>query len=280
MTRKQEPHHPSPTKPPPHAIAEPRERAERRIDASRGGSECATLRRVSTGVADEGAGATQPTWHGWLVGHLEPGERLGEILFGLVMVLTFTLGAGLSVPEGQEGVRELLVAAIGCNVAWGLIDAAIYVMNRMSERGRRLRLARGIRAAASPAAGLALVRRELDPVVAPLAGAELRERLYAEVRERVAETAVERNRLRSEDLYGAIASFWLVFLSAIPAALPFALLSNPRLALRVSNLLLLCLLFLVGWRWAGYTGASRAATGLAMLGIGLALVGVAIALGG
>jgi hypothetical protein len=35
--------------------------------------------------------------------HLDPGSRLGEILFGLIMVLTVTLAAGFSVAEGRRG---------------------------------------------------------------------------------------------------------------------------------------------------------------------------------
>jgi hypothetical protein len=50
--------------------------------------------------------------------YLDPASRLGEVLFGLIMVLTMTLTAGLTVAEGTEGVRQLLLAAIGCNVAW------------------------------------------------------------------------------------------------------------------------------------------------------------------
>ena len=59
---------------------------------------------------------------------LDPIERLSEILFGLIMTLTFTLGAGLTIQEeGREGARQLLIATIGCNIAWGVIDGVFYV---------------------------------------------------------------------------------------------------------------------------------------------------------
>jgi len=51
--------------------------------------------------------------------YLDPASRLGEILFGLIMVLTVTLTAALTVAEDKAGVRRLLLAAIGSNVAWG-----------------------------------------------------------------------------------------------------------------------------------------------------------------
>ena len=50
--------------------------------------------------------------------------------------------------------------------------------------------------------------------------------------------------------------------------------------MRVSNAILIGLLFYVGQAWAAYTGASRWGTGLLMVTLGVALVLVAIALGG
>jgi hypothetical protein len=88
-------------------------------------------------------------WYRRFVEHLDPGERMGELLFGLIMVLTFTLGAGIEL-GGREEARELLIAVLGCNTAWGIIDAALYLMGRLSERGRLHRLARSIRAAPPP----------------------------------------------------------------------------------------------------------------------------------
>jgi hypothetical protein len=72
--------------------------------------------------------------------YLDPASRLGEILFGLIMTLTVTLSAGLAMDEGRAGVRQLLAAAIGCNLAWGIIDAVMYVMNCITVRSGKRRL--------------------------------------------------------------------------------------------------------------------------------------------
>ena len=71
--------------------------------------------------------------------YLEPADRLNEILFGLVMVLTFTLTAGLTIEDGPDAARELLIATVGCNIAWGIIDGAMYLMGTLLERSRRAR---------------------------------------------------------------------------------------------------------------------------------------------
>jgi VIT1/CCC1 family predicted Fe2+/Mn2+ transporter len=72
----------------------------------------------------------------------------------------------------------------------------------------------------------------------------------------------------------------LVFLSCLPAAAPFFVISEPTRALRVSNFLLVAMLFFVGWKWAEYAHTNRLVSGLAMMTIGLVLVGVAVLLGG
>ena len=49
---------------------------------------------------------------------LDPMERVSEILFGLIMVLTFTCSFSV-LRAGREDVREMFIGALGCNLAWG-----------------------------------------------------------------------------------------------------------------------------------------------------------------
>ena len=50
----------------------------------------------------------------------EPGDRLPEILFGLIMVLTSTGSLRVATADLLE-VRDILISAQGCSIAWGLI---------------------------------------------------------------------------------------------------------------------------------------------------------------
>jgi hypothetical protein len=212
--------------------------------------------------------------------YLDPASRLGEILFGLIMVLTFTLTAGFAVDEGRAGVRELLLAAIGCNIAWGVIDAVMYVMNCITVRSGKMRLVLAVQRAPDPGTALALVQAEIEPELQSLLDPEESEALSRSVLHHISRAQVTKTVLTKDDLYGALACFVLVFFSCLPAALPFFVFSQPHFALRVSNFLLVVLLFLVGQKWAQYAGVSRLASGSIMVLIGLALVGVAVLLGG
>jgi VIT1/CCC1 family predicted Fe2+/Mn2+ transporter len=212
--------------------------------------------------------------------YLDPASRLGEILFGLIMVLAVTLTAGLTVAEGREGARQLLLAAIGCNLAWGIIDAVMYIMNCVTVRSGKVRLVRAVQSASDEQSALALIQQEIEPELQELLDSQQADALSRSVLKHIAQAKIATKALTKDDLYGALACFWLVFVSCLPAAVPFFIFSQPRFALRVSNFLLLVMLFLVGQKWAQYAGTNRFAAGSAMVTIGLILVGVAILLGG
>ena len=66
---------------------------------------------------------------------LDPFDRVSEVVFGVLMAMTF-IGA-LSVAEaGQGEVRKVMVAALGCNIAWGLTDGIMYLVAVLTERSR------------------------------------------------------------------------------------------------------------------------------------------------
>ncbi|MFO1407481.1 MAG: hypothetical protein U1F08_08125 [Steroidobacteraceae bacterium] len=214
--------------------------------------------------------------------HLDPGTRMGEILFGLIMTLTFTLGAGLVLEqEGREGARALLLATIGCNVAWGLIDGVFYVLGRVFERGRRARTAAAVRAASTAEDAERLVAAELDAALEPVSDEPERRALYGSIARRLAAAAPPDATVTRSDLLGGFWAGWLVFACSFPAAIPFFFIDDPRTALRVSNLLLIALLAVVGWRAGREANARRPwATASSFVVAGLLLVCAAIALGG
>ena len=75
---------------------------------------------------------------------LDPIERACEILFGVIMVLTFT--GSISVAEGAATeTRTVLAAAIGCNLAWGIVDAAMYLLANFATRARGLAVLQALR---------------------------------------------------------------------------------------------------------------------------------------
>ena len=212
--------------------------------------------------------------------HLEPGESLGEILFGLIMTLTFTLGAGMMVRDDPNAARDLLIATIGCNVAWGFIDGAFYVSGQIFERARMARIGERVRHADTEEAAASIVAQEFEELVGLTVAADERADLFRRMARHVRASESRPRGLTVQDFYGAVASFWLVFFASIPAAVPFLFIHEEWIALRVSNAILILLLFAAGYGWARYTTLRPWLTGLTFMVAGLALVGIAISLGG
>ena len=215
--------------------------------------------------------------------YLDPASTLGEVLFGLIMTLTFTLGAGIIIEdEGREGARQLLIALIGCNIAWGLIDGVLYLAGQLFDRSRLRRVGQAVRGAADQRSAVTVVAGELDELLDHVTSPAERQELYARIATNLRSGASppRPNTISRADIVGAFTSFWLVVVSSIPAAIPFLLFDDARFALRVSNAILLAMLFVIGYWCARYTVAKPWLVGLALLVGGIALVVVAIALGG
>jgi hypothetical protein len=217
---------------------------------------------------------------GFFATHLDPGGIFGEILFGLIMVLTFTLGAGLTAEDGPEGVRMLLIAALGCNIAWGVIDGAMYVMGCLLDRGRRNRMLVALKDVTDEAAALQIMEDELEGPLTSLLTPTERQAAYRDIWRISARAQPDKPKITKDDFMGGVASALLVILTALPGAIPFVFMDDKLQSLRASNGILLGLLFFCGYFWAKYTGVNRILAGLAMTLIGVVLVVAAILLGG
>jgi hypothetical protein len=208
---------------------------------------------------------------------LDPSERIAEVVFGLIMVLTFT--GSLSIAEaGRAEVRAMLIGALGCNFAWGIIDGVLYLMGAFAERGQGLQTYRLVRTTTDAAQGQRLIADTLPPLVASVLRPEelemVRERLLA------LPDAPPTARLQRAEWRGALGVFLLVFLSTFPVAIPFIVMRDPTTALRVSNGIAITMLFIAGVAYARAVGRSPWRVGIGMVVLGGVLVALTLALGG
>jgi hypothetical protein len=208
---------------------------------------------------------------------LNPVDRISEMLFGLFMALTF-VGAVSVAGRGQDEVRMLFVTAFGCNIAWGLVDAVMYLVRTATERGRQVRLAHAVRNAADEKNGRDLVRRELVALFPRATTDEQAEMIRARI---VALDAVPaKPELDSRDALAAVAIFLIVVAATFPVVLPFAIFTDVETAKWASRGLSLGMLFAGGLALGNYAGYGSWKAGLMMVGLGTALTVAIVALGG
>jgi len=172
----------------------------------------------------------------------------------------------------------MFVAALGCNLAWGLVDAVMYLVRTVTDRGKSLTLVRSVRAAPDAETGRKVIACSLSRVMAGLVSPAEIEAIRGRI---VALASVpERPTLKRDDLLAAAAIFLIVVASTFPVVLPFMLLDDVGMAKIVSSALALAMLFCGGLALGRYAGYGSWKVGSMTVGLGTALVLAINALGG
>lgn len=207
---------------------------------------------------------------------LDPIDRISEILFGLIMAVTI-VGSLSIASTGQQEVRTATKAALGCNLAWGLVDAVMYLLRTVTERTHNRVVAQQIVSADIDTAHR-MIARSLPAHIAAISGPDeiegMRRRLLAL---QFTGSAV----LRRRDYAEALGVFSLVVIATFPVVLPFLLTSNVAVAIRISRAGTVVMLFLTGVALGHYAGHVKPLrTGFVMAALGAALIAAVMALGG
>jgi len=208
---------------------------------------------------------------------LNPLDRGAEILFGLIMALTFTCSIGIANREPTE-IRQLLIGAIGCDLAWGLVDATMYLIGILATKNRNKTIFDAVRNSQHSKKASEYISDALPSVIVSALGKEGLEEIQKKLinlPDRPLDV-----RLKVADLKNAIAIFFLIFISTFPVVIPFVFIDDTKVALRVSNLIAIGMMFLCGWSVAKYVGFDKWRMSIAIILIGVILVAITIALGG
>ena len=205
---------------------------------------------------------------------LDPIDRFTEVVVGVIMAMSFTgtvsMGSG-----GEQDIHKLLYAGIGSNVAQGVVDAVMYVITSVADRGWAYRLVGAIGTAKDAEAGRGIVAENLPDGLSDILPTSVLEGIRTAVADDASKAP--RPRVERDDLTGALAVCLLVVLATLPVTLPFVFLSDVTLALRVSQGIGLAMLFLNGSALGHYAGFGKWRSGFGMLAIGVALVGLVTA---
>jgi VIT1/CCC1 family predicted Fe2+/Mn2+ transporter len=206
---------------------------------------------------------------------LDPIDRISEILFGLLMAVTI-VGSLSIATAGRDEVRTVLVGALGCNLAWGLVDAVMYLIRQLTEKTRKQALVRRLQGA-DGATAHRIIASELPAGMTPLLGPEELGAMHA----RLLALPVSRARLDGADFLAAFGVFLLVVVATFPVVLPFLLVNDLPTAMKFSRYITVAMLFAAGHGLGRHAGHPRPfVTGALMALLGVALILAVMALGG
>lgn len=192
------------------------------------------------------------------------------------MALTFTCSINIGT-RGPAEIAQLLIGAIGCNVAWGIVDATIYLMGALAKKSRSKTIFNAVQNPSQVEKARSYISEELPSVLVSAIGTEGLEKIRNKLAAMPSSIDV---RLTLRDVRKAIAIFFLIFISTFPVVIPFVFVDDTQLALRISNAVAIVMMFFCGWRVAKYVGYNKWKLSIAIVLIGVLLVAVTIALGG
>jgi VIT1/CCC1 family predicted Fe2+/Mn2+ transporter len=226
--------------------------------------------------------------NGFLESLIDPIDWLSETIFSILIFLTFSLAfwlIGLSGAPKQyispDEVNELLIGALGAVVAWGLIDGIMYALFSVFQRGERHRLLDDVQAARTNEEAMEIIAEDMDYLLEPIVGEEERKVLYGNILTHLQKSKPRKIGLKREDFTVALAHVLVAILAVIPSTIPFLVLRHDfALALRISIIVSFVMLFIAGFHWGRYTGASPWKTGLLLMSVAVVVVVIALLLGG
>ena len=218
---------------------------------------------------------------------LDPIDALFTIFFSILFALLFTLtyaaliyygalGPSLSSTYGQE----LFLAILGAIAAWGVIDGVLYALGEVFARRERYRLLQYVQTSDSEEEAATAISYELDFILEPITSDEQRQALYRGMLTSLRQAEPQAIRLQRDDVVGAVATVLLSIVAVLPSLLPLLLLDNITLAIHVSNVVSLLVIFATGYSWGTHTGTSPWKTGLLLASVCLAMVLIAALLEG
>jgi len=210
--------------------------------------------------------------------HLDFSDQIGEALFAMIMAMGFTIAVRMGMDDADN--RTLFIAILGCNTAWALVDAIIFILLTLYERMHQSHVISLAQQPANEAAALAAIRDSYDETLASITSESEREALYQRMLANARQQPAVAAKLRGGDFVSAVALALVSLVFTVPILLPFLLVDDTLLAVRTSNGIGIVLLFLLGYVWAKRTSGRPYLLGFVMATIGIAMTVMTILLGG
>ena len=219
---------------------------------------------------------------------LDPIDSLFSILYSVLFALVFTLSYEVLIYRGgtESGFssgygQRLALVTLGAVTGWGIIEGAAYLLGAVLARSERHRLLRAVQTSSTEEEAVSAVADELDFILEPITSDEQRTALYHDMLGYLRHAEPRAAGFQRADVVGALAVVLLYVVAVLPSMLPLLLVpGNFPLAIRVSNVVSLLVVFATGYTWGTHTDTNPWKTGLLLASACLAMVVVSTLLGG
>ena len=232
-----------------------------------------------------------PAKEGFLVkllgNFLDPIDALSATFFSILIAMLFTLSYDILIYRGivdssfSSGYgTELFFAILVVVMVWGTIDGIMYVLTEVFQRGERHRLLELLQTTEHEETAVDAIADEFDFILEPITSDDQRSALYHDIFAHLRKAEPQEVGLQRGDVVGAITFILVSALVVIPSLLPLLLLpNNTAMAIRISNVVSIIVIFGTGYSWGKYSDVNPWKTGLILASVCLSMVLVAIFIG-
>jgi VIT1/CCC1 family predicted Fe2+/Mn2+ transporter len=198
-----------------------------------------------------------------------------EIVSGLFIVLIMINGLTLFSKDSLSINRTFFVFVIvAVNLLWGTFDGLMLIFTNLLEEGRYNKLISRIKSSDKKLA-TELIKNELHDTIISRCDKETREQLVETVLNNLSSipsAIFKKPKISQNDIIGALICIFFVFLPCIVILPFFLLINNLTLAILVSNIISLGMLFAFGYKLGSCTDRNKIITGIVIMLIGLVIV--------
>lgn len=211
---------------------------------------------------------------------VDPDLVIQEALYGFIMALTLITTAQIGLVH-YDGPTALILAIIGMDVVWGVIDMYIFYRVDITSRERNLQLYHEIRTSNDRGSQAKELVGEFDGTIFELASEEDKEKMVDVFLNGHYLRLSELKHSTRHYLFNAVTAFVSAVLPVVPSVICLAVIDDFHLALFCSSLVSSIAVFFVGFYFApGSSLRVRFSFGLSIMIICLFFTVVAAAFGG
>ena len=196
-----------------------------------------------------------------------------EAIYAVIIAMTFTSVLRSYAAIDEAAYWEIIYPALFCCMAWGIADGLFYAW----ERRYNIRMENKIIDLSRPGQdrdeAMHLIREQLDDTILRNINYEKRTELYRNLMNHLDEVGAKRTPSRWDALSIVSATFAISTAAGLAVVAPFFLVENLKTALDISNMLGICLLFIIGYHRA----YEKSASARMIMGFGTAVIGIVIA---
>lgn len=199
------------------------------------------------------------------------------MLCGVIMVLVMIGYLKLSLQESEFEFQKIMIfVPLGCNAAWGIIDGIMYVLINLRDRGNKSKLLTMIKSSKDQNDAIASIKKEYgESTFMDLLNKDTQMNIYQEIFKSLANATIEKPKgISRGDLRTVLLTLLVVTSIGIPLIIPFILFNDVWLAIRVSHVIGLVMLFGIGYWWAKVASRHRIRSAVALTMLGVAIVGL------